>query len=177
MGRFKLHHPPHLFVDNCVYFVTGATIGKLRAFRKDNQKQVFLEVLNKSIDKFHIELMVWILLDNHYHMLIRLVRGHIIRTFIQNLHSNSSRLLNRLENQPGRKLWWNYWERCMRNEANLYTHLNYIHHNCVKHGYIEDIQDYKWSSYMTYLKRYGKEWLESCFAQYPIKDFTPQGDE
>jgi len=177
MARFRSHHPPHLFIDNCVYFITAGTLRKLRVLGKDNQKEVFLEVLNKSIDRFHIDLMGWILLDNHYHMLIRLVRGQLIRNFVQNLHSNSSRLLNRLEKAPGRKLWWNYWERCMRNEADFYTHLNYVHHNCVKHGYTERMEDYKWSSYINYLKKHSKEWLESCFAQYPIKDFTPQGDD
>jgi len=177
MNRFRRHHPFRLFVDNSVYFITASTIGKLHALAKNGQKEVFLKVLDKSVGRFDIELIGWILLANHYHMLIRLAKGSLVRNFIQNLHSNSARLLNKLEEQLGRKLWWNYWDRCMRNEADFYTHLNYIHHNCIKHGYTKRMRDYKWSSYMEYLKRYGKEWLLSCFAQYPIKDFTPQGDE
>jgi putative transposase len=177
MVGFRPHHPIHFFLDNCVYFVTAGTAGKICALHNDDQKQIFMEVLEESIHRFDMELLGWVLLDNHYHILIRLEKASLLRGFIQNLHSNSARLLNKLERQPGRKLWWNYWDRCMRNEADFYTHLNYIHHNCVKHRYTERLEDYRWSSYREYLESYGNAWLESCFARYPIKDFTPQGDD
>ncbi len=92
--------------------------------------------------------------------------------FVQNLHSNLSRLLNKLDRLEGRQIWYQYLDRCIRSERDLYTRLNYIHHNPIKHGLVLNIDEYEWSSYRTYLLKKGEEWLRECFEKYPIVDFT-----
>ncbi len=72
----------------------------------------------------------------------------------------------------GRKIFQNYWDRCIRDEADYYKHLNYILHNPFKHRYVSNMSDYIFSSYNKYLAKYGQEWVSSCFELYPIVDFT-----
>jgi putative transposase len=54
---------------------------------------------------------------------------------------------------------------------------NYIHNNPVKHGYVNEMGDWDYSSYQYYLEKYGKEWMADVLAQYPVIDFTDSGDD
>lgn len=42
---------------------------------------------------------------------------------------------------------WNYWDYCPRNEDDYNVRLNYLLWNPVKHGFVERIEDYPYSSY------------------------------
>ncbi len=53
---------------------------------------------------------------------------------------------------------------------------NYIHQNAVKHGWVKNMGDYEFSTYKEYLEKNGTEWVEDCFEQYPIVDFTTEKD-
>ncbi len=88
------------------------------------------------------------------------------------IHGKVSYLVNKKENETGRKVFQNYWDRCIRDEADFWKHFNYIHHNPIKHGCVKNMEDYKFSSYGFWLNKKGKGWLDSCFRLYPIVDFT-----
>lgn len=90
-----------------------------------------------------------------------------VSKFIANLNNNSSRLVNKLDKVNSRKVWFNYWDKVIRSEEDFYKHLNYIHHNPVKHKYALKMEDWPWSSHQWYLENKGQEWLDDCFAAYP----------
>ena len=47
-----------------------------------------------------------------------------------------------------RKIWQNrYWEHCIRNEDDWIKHLDYIHYNPVKHGYVSSPTEWPFSSF------------------------------
>lgn len=124
------------------------------------------------------ELYAWIILDNHLHILIRTKTGKMLGKFINSFQGKSAIELNKMDNNLGRKVWYQYWDRCIRNEKEFYTRINYIHHNPVKHKYVKNIEEYEFSSYHHYREKYGEEWLTDCFMKYPIYDFTPEeGDD
>ncbi len=50
-------------------------------------------------------------------------------------------------------MWQNrYWEHTLINEDDLNKHLDYIHYNPVKHGYVESVKDWKYSSFHKFVK-------------------------
>jgi putative transposase len=53
-----------------------------------------------------------------------------------------------------------FWEHTIKDETDLNMHLDYIHFNPVKHGLVENIVDWPWSSFHRYLNMgyYDKEW-------------------
>ncbi len=104
--------------------------------------------------------------------MVKVSEGNMLGRFVQNLHSNLARVINKLERSEVRQIWYQYWDRCIRSEKDLHTRLNYIHHNPVKHGLVLNVDDYEWSSYKAYIENKGEEWLKSCFERYPIIDFT-----
>ena len=64
-----------------------------------------------------------------------------------------------------------YWEHYLRDEQDWRNHMDYIHYNPVKHGYVKRLEDWPFSSYQYYLKTKGKEWLQDCWQRYPVIDF------
>jgi REP element-mobilizing transposase RayT len=201
MLHSRHHHPPHIFRDNTIYFITARTIKKesqrkletfiatsveVSDYRRDSlqntnmyfynnaRKDVFVEVFKKSIKKYDIKIFAWVLLDNHYHLLIKINKKEALTRFIQNLHANSARLLNKLDNTKGRKIWYQYWDHCIRDEKDFYKHFNYIHNNPIKHkkaANLQELKKYKFSSFNSWIEKKGGEWINSCFEIYPIFDF------
>jgi putative transposase len=46
-----------------------------------------------------------------------------------------------------------YWEHAIRNDADLERHVDYIHFNPVKHGYVSQVSDWPHSSFHRYVAR------------------------
>jgi len=179
MSDFKQYHPPHIFQDDAIYFVSAKTIEGEYYFNTDRKKDVIMKVLVKALDKFNVSPYAWVILSNHYHLLFKLKNGEDLWKFIKNLNENSSRILNEIESKQGRKIWYQYWDYCIRNEKDFFLHFNYIHHNSVKHKYIEiqeKVFDYRFCSYKDWINKNGAEFIADSFERYPIRDFTIDGD-
>ncbi len=173
------HNPPHIYLDNAIYIVTACTYGKKPYFDANDKKKMLMEKIFNSIDKIGAKLYAWVILTNHYHILFEIFSGKNLGRLIKLINGSSSRELNRIDNTSLRKIWFNYWDTCIRTERDFYMRLNYIHNNPIKHGYIKDYSElmhYAFSSYPIYLKEKGQEYVEDLFRKYPIKDFTEKGE-
>jgi putative transposase len=126
--------------------------------------------------EFQLELTAWVILDNHYHILLKSKVGTAIPRFIGRLHGGTSFELNHKDNARGRQVWHNYWDTCIRTERDYWMRFNYVHHNPIKHGYVNRMEDWGFSSYRFYLENKGAEWLGDTWAQYPVVDFTDPRD-
>lgn len=168
-------HPPHIYQNNVIYFITGRTVAKINFFNSQEKKNIFLRVLKIALTKFSYQLYAFVINDNHYHLLVKIEAANQLPRFILNLHSNSARLVNQMDNQAGRQIWYQYWDRCVRSEKDFWTRFNYIHHNPIKHGYLKHLNElsaYKFCSYYVWLQKKEIEWINSVFEMYPIIDFT-----
>ncbi len=169
------HNPPHIYIDNTVYFITSHTCDEKFYLDTDEKKEILLNEINKNVERYQFELFSWIILDNHYHLLIKVNQGNNLGKFINMVHGSSSYRINKIDNYEKRKVWYSYWDRCIRNEKEFYTSLNYIHHNPIKHGRIDNLdhlQQYIFSSYPIYLKEKGKDWINDIFLKFPVIDYT-----
>lgn len=172
LSKFKKHIPFHLYVDGGVYFVTARTLRGRRLFNTDQKKIILVSRINRSIKRFGITLHAWVVVDNHYHILFGLRHGNMLNKLVQYINGGSAFELNKFDHVTGRQVWWNYWDKNIRQERDFYVRFNYIHHNPVKHGYARRNTDYRFSSYQHYLKKLGTEFLQDAERSYPIVDFT-----
>jgi putative transposase len=46
-----------------------------------------------------------------------------------------------------------YWEHAIRDDADLERHVDYVHFNPVKHGYVSQVRDWQFSSFHRYVER------------------------
>jgi putative transposase len=195
MNRLEFH-PPHIYKDNACYFVTASIVHGRRLLKTDAKRALVRDVLRKAIKQYGIRLYAWVILANHYHLLLGTSDVAPIYKFIKRLHGDSAVQLNKLDNTPGRKIWYQYWDRFPRNERDFWAYYNYIHINPIKHGYVRILDDalvvegkrvkvvteytldvhqclaqYPYSSYHYYRRQYGKEFLTDAWMRYPIPDY------
>ena len=134
------------------------------------------EQLKTLILEFKVSLAAWIILNDHYHLLLNADKGPLVSPLIQRLHGAVSRELNQREGTKGRRVWQNFWDTQIRDESGFWRRFNYIHHNSIKHDYVRDMKDYEFSSFQFYWRTQGEDWLADVFRQYPIKDYTDPFD-
>ncbi len=95
---------------------------------------------------------------------------------MQRLHGRTSRQINLWAALPGRRVWYSYWDTCVRSDDDMWTKFNYIHYNPIKHGYVSRMEDWPYSSYHYYLRTRGVAWLADSYAQYPVLESVPGDD-
>ncbi len=173
----KRHQPFHLYLDRQIYFFTVHTYRDITVLHSVKRKSKFVQKLKDTAVEKDCEIIAWVILDNHYHCLMKPKKGKDIQAFFQNIHGTTSFQWNREDNKRGRKVWQNYWDRCIRSEMDYWTHFNYIHHNPLKHNYVKRMEDYEPSSFNYYAKEEGYEWVMSVFEKYPVIDYTIEADD
>ena len=174
------HNPPHLYTDNTAYIITASTMNKQKYLNDDAKKQILQTIILKSVEELGFAIFAWVILDNHYHILIRVAHGKVLGRLLNRINGRSSYEINKLEKKRGRKIWYSYWDTCIRDESDFYRRFNYIHNNPVKHGYIDKpnrLPSYKHSSYPYYIRVKGEDWCNDVFRRYPIIDFTARYDD
>jgi len=169
------HRPPHLLINETWYFITAHTVGKTPLLSTDEHKSIWLSAFQSLQSKFTLNIAAWVLLDNHYHFLGYFQNAKIIPKFIQQLHGATSFRLNHYDAVRGREVWYSYWDRCVRDEKDYWTIFNYIHYSPVKHGYVERLEDWIFSSYPDLLKEKGMDWFDDCWASYPVLEYDFEG--
>jgi len=169
------HHPPHYCPDHRWALISAASIDRQPLFADSAEKQIVRDCLKTKVVDFGAVLRAWVILDQHYHLLIKFSNGDQLSRFVAALHGVTARKLNLAAGQVGRRVWDNYWDTGIRGEADLWTRFNYIHHNPVKHGYVENMGDWPWSSYRFHRDRRGRDWMIDVMARYPVVD-TLRGD-
>lgn len=80
--------------------------------------------------------------DNNYSMRWSLIKSGFSRQLPNIENINESRIT-----KGERGIWQRrYWEHLIRDDYDLEMHVNYIHHNPVKHGYVNRSADWPYSS-------------------------------
>lgn len=171
-----MHHPPHIFLDDSWYAITAATLNHEMFLSTDRAKALVRDKLQELIQEFKITLRAWVILDNHYHLLLKTHHGDALSHFFRKLHGGTAFQLNGWDNVRGRQIWHNYWDTCIRNEKGYWTRFNYIHNNPIKHGYVDDLMEWPFSSYHYYLKKEGMDWINGRLSTYPLFDYNDEAD-
>jgi putative transposase len=174
---FPRHRPPHLEQGAGYYLLTAAIYEHCVLIDPDTRRDQFQDFLLAAFDGAEIESVAWAVLRNHYHILVWLPSLRSVASIFNRLHGRTSRQWNLEDNQQGRKVWYRYSDRAIRDEAHFYRALNYIHANPVHHGYVQRSRDWRWSSLAHYINILGMEWMESMWRRYPVEDFGKGWDD
>jgi putative transposase len=171
-----MHHPPHIYLDDTWYMITGAIHENRRLLQPEGYKDLVRDELKELALEFEFTLAAWVVLDNHYHILTRSHEGAALSRFIGRLHGRTSFDMNGRDDTRGRQVWHNYWDTCIRAESDYWTRFNYIHNNPVKHRYVKRHEDWPFSSYQEYLDLEGVTWMMDVWERYPVIDFVDLSD-
>ncbi|NQU30503.1 MAG: transposase [Anaerolineae bacterium] len=176
---YPLHSPPHPFREAGIYLITAANYEHKHIMDSSERRTDFEHLLLKSFQKEKAEIIGWVILLNHYHLLLNVETLEIVSVLLQHIHGSTSFQWNKQDGLTGkRKVWYRFSDRMMRSEKHLQQTLNYIHHNPVKHGLTEDAFEWPWSSLLCYEDEKGKTWIEDNWQKYkPAPNFGKGWDD
>jgi putative transposase len=141
------HAPIHRLDTVGIYMVTGATLRKEHLFASDSKLSLLENHLLTLAKKYQWQLEAWAVFVNHYHFVARgRTEARDLDQFLNQLHSDTARELNYLDQSPGREVWFNFWDTKLTYERSYLARLNYVHQNAVKHGLVQVANQYPWCS-------------------------------
>jgi REP element-mobilizing transposase RayT len=151
-------------------------------FREESNYLYFLKLLKKYILPV-ADIFAYCLLNNHFHLLVRIKEEDKITVNIEksfsNLFNAYAKAFNKRFERTGKLFEERFKRKKVEDESYITELIYYIHSNPQKHGILKDFRDYPYSSYniilsdkITSLKR--KEvvdWFEglSFYKEYHAK--------
>ncbi|MBW6463700.1 MAG: transposase [Bacillota bacterium] len=131
--------------EGAIYHVMQRGNNKESIFQSDKDKYFFLNQLDVSKKKFNFLLFGYVLMDNHYHLLIQ-VNKFPLSKVMQRQNSIYSRYYNRTQERSGHLFGLRYKASLVLDDSYLFAVLRYIHWNPIRAGLSKNVFDYKWCS-------------------------------
>ncbi|HEB81352.1 MAG TPA: transposase [Gammaproteobacteria bacterium] len=144
------------------YFFTVVTANRCPLFAEKNNVALLRAAIRyvKTRKPFVVEAIC--VLPDHIHCIWTLTEDSDYSTRWQVLKTYFSRQYRRYCPQMKTVQIWQprYWEHAIRNQGDFDRHLDYIHYNPVKHGYVSSACQWPYSSYGRYLEKghYDADW-------------------
>ncbi len=162
------HAPPHRLAQAGVYFVTARTLHRHRLFSTREKLDLLASLLKSLAIKYGWKLEAWAVLANHYHFVAQAPGGTSgsasLSTLINHLHAQTAREPNKLDQQPGRKVWANYRETHLSFPTSYLARLNYTHQNAVHHGLVAVANQYTWCSAADFEQACTPAWVKTIYS-------------
>lgn len=158
-----------VWVEGGIYFFTVNLLE-----RKGNDLLVrHIDILRAAVAQVKIKypfiIHAWVVLPDHLHCVIELpegdsnfaVRWRLIKIlFSKGLPRDEYRSAVRMHRKE-RGIWQRrYWEHLIRDQQDFENHINYVHINPVKHGLVENVREWPFSTFHQWVKRglYPQNW-------------------
>lgn len=144
------HAPTHQLSQRGTYFVTGSTYQMAHHFRGAKRLRVLHRGLLTVAEQFGWRLEAWAVFSNHYHFVAHSPAdasdAASLSAMLSVLHVKTAGWINKLDKQPGRRVWFNFWDTRLAHQRSYLARLNYVHQNAVKHGLAPVACQYPWCS-------------------------------
>jgi len=147
--------------EGALYHIFSRGNERRDIFFGGEDRQRFLDTLGEMAQRFDIDVCAYVLMDNHYHLLLRTARAHLSRA-MQWLGVTYTNRFNARHSRSGHLFQGRFKSMLVQNDAYLLHVSYYIHRNPLRAKVVERLADYRWSSYRTYA--YGQkasEWLNT----------------
>ncbi|HMP76396.1 MAG TPA: transposase [Kiritimatiellia bacterium] len=139
--------PRHQLLERGAYIVTAGIYQKQHLLCAARRLDMVRDTLFACAEEFRWELQAWAILSNHYHFVASSPDDpSTISRMISKLHTLTARELNKWDAQPGRKVWFQYYDTRITNSASYYARLKYVHQNPAHHKVVRIAENWPWCS-------------------------------
>lgn len=149
-----------------VYHVMNRGDHQEAIFRGDEDRRLFLKTLGEACGKTGWRIHAWVLMDNHYHLLLETPEPNLVFG-MKWFHGTYTSRFNSRHKLFGHLFQGRYKALCVDGEGEHFETVGtYIHLNPVRAGLVKavpgELEHYEWSSYPSYLSAARKrpQWLE-----------------
>src|SRR6056297_1326271 len=160
------HHQP--IQHKKYYHIYNRGINGETLFRENTNYEHFFRLYEKYIDPV-ADTFAWVMMPNHFHLLIRFKKKEEIadsrpdrfskpvrsgagkkpHQYFSNLFNAYTKAFNKRYDRHGALFQRPFRRIEITHEKYFRNMVFYIHNNPVKHGFVEDMVEYPWSSYLS----------------------------
>lgn len=144
--------PLRLAFEDATYHITTRGNRRESIFYSDKDKSVFLEKMNETFNKYSFTCYSYCLMDNHYHLFIKTPLANIS----EGMHYLNASYTNwfKAEHEIVGVIFQGRYRSILVDEDSYGLKLSaYIHLNPLRAGIVTEIEGYRWSSYLDYLRK------------------------
>ncbi|MFH2116234.1 MAG: transposase [Spirochaetota bacterium] len=134
--RIGLHH------------VLDRGVEKRNIFLDDGDNQKFIRLIEEMKIQFNFEVLVYCLMGNHYHLLVRINEVNL-SLIMKQLNHAYTLYFNRKYGRVGTLWQGRYTEKYVHDEKYLEVLMKYIEQNPIRAGFCSRIGEYPWASALT----------------------------
>jgi len=135
-----------------LYHVLSRGNGRQDIFLSDDDRHLFLALLEELSGRFNVEVYAYVLMSNHYHLLLKTIDANLSKA-MQWFGTSFTRKFNLNNHTVGHLFQGRFKSIIVENDAYLLRLSCYIHRNPLRAGIIERLAEYQWSSYPFYAYR------------------------
>jgi putative transposase len=156
-----------------MYFFTVVTYHRLPILTLPTSRKLLHDAWLEINQRRPFNTIAVCLLPNHLHCIWKLpeedsdfstrwkeIKRSFTRDYLKQVGPGEERNASR-KKQGEAAIWQRrFWAHLIEDETDFENHLDYIHYNPIKHGYVTRAIDWPWSSFKRYVKEgiYDTEW-------------------
>ena len=146
------------------FYFTVVTFRRRHLFDKAECRKILRQTIERTRRNHPFHIDAWVLLPEHMHCIWTLPQGDT--DFSQRWSLIKSRFSKQTKSTLHKPEWMNaskqkhrestvwqrrFWEHLIRDEEDYRTHMDYIHYNPVKHGLVNRVNDWPYSTFHRYV--------------------------
>ncbi|MCK5511849.1 MAG: transposase [Thermodesulfovibrionia bacterium] len=137
--------------EGAFYHITSRGNQREQIYWDNRDKERFQEILKRTKERYGYLLHAYVLMDNHFHLLIETPHANI-KQIMQNINTSYTVYANNRHKRVGHLFQGRYKAIIVEKENYLLELGRYIHLNPVRAGIVKRASEYRWSSYREYVK-------------------------
>jgi putative transposase len=160
-------------VKGGTYFFTVVTSGRQPILTHEHVRAALREGIQEVRHSLPLSIYAWVLLPDHLHAIWTLPenddnfasRWAVIKRSVSEQYSAPDGIVGSIDDSNGKRgekrIWQRrFWDHLIRDDLDLHRHLDYLHCNPVKHGYVKRVIDWPYSTFHRYVAKglYPNDW-------------------
>lgn len=158
------------FYDSQCYFFTVVSYARRPILCDEIIRVALRQAIQEVKQQYDFTINAWVLLPDHMHTIWTLPeydtnysrRWALIKRKVSQQCGKYYALNHQGYAKRHEALIWQrrFWEHAIRNEIDFIQHMNYVHFNPVKHGLVQQVIDWQYSTFHRYVKQeiYPQNW-------------------
>ncbi len=155
--------PLRLIFENAHYHVMARGMRQEKIFYENRDREVFLNKADENFKKYRVVCYAYCLMENHYHFFIKTVLPNLpqVMHYLNSSYTNWFKAKYKIIGP----LFQGRYKSTLVDEDHYALVLSaYIHLNPIRNGISTALEDYKWSSFNSYIgKTKSFDWLDTDF--------------
>ena len=148
--------PLRYLAENTTYHVCARFVNYEKFMEDDIYKRLLFQVVKETQKKHNFQFNAYEILDDHYHMIIKVLTGTLISIIMHSINMNFAKKLNKLYNRRGPVFNERYGSKVIEHAKNPIKYflslLWYLAYNSVRKGLVSDPREYLYNSIKHYLQ-------------------------